>query len=68
MVTLPMTLSNPKPPQTNPFSAFFTAIHSFVTAPKNFFKFRTLFDHNKSHPADEKSSLKEAWSGPGNPF
>jgi len=27
------------------------------------FKFGTLIYHSKSHPADEKSSLKGAWSG-----
>ena len=26
------------------------------------FKFGTLIYHSKSHPADEKSSLKGAWS------
>ena len=31
MVALSMTLSAPKPHHTTPFSAFCTAIHSFVT-------------------------------------
>jgi len=31
-------------------------------------KFGTLIYHSKSHPADEKSSLKVAWSGSGDPF
>jgi len=55
MVTLLMTLSAPYPPQTTPFSAFCTAIHSF--------KFGTLTYYSQSHPADEKSSLTGAWSG-----
>jgi len=59
MVTLPMTFSAPEPPQTTPFSAFCTAIHSFVTGKPREFKFGTL----KSHPADEKYSVKGAWSG-----
>jgi len=65
MVTLPMTLSAPKPP---PFSAFCTAIHSFVTGEPGDFKFGTLTYHSKSFPADKKSSLKGAWSGSGDPF
>jgi len=60
MVTLPMTLTAPYPPQTTPFSAFCTAIHSFVTGEPRDFKFGTLTYHSKSHPADEKSSLKGA--------
>jgi len=32
------------------------------------FKFGTLTYHSKSHPADEKSSLKGAWSWSGDPF
>jgi len=28
----------------------------------------TFIYHSKSHPADEKSSLKEAWSRSGDPF
>jgi len=55
-------------PQTTSFSAFFTAIHSFVTGEPRDFKFGTLIYHSKSHPADEKSSMKGAWSGPGDPF
>jgi len=31
-------------------------------------KFGTLIYHSKSHPADEKSSLKGAWSGSVDPF
>jgi len=30
--------------------------------------FGTLIYRSKSHPADEKSSLKGAWSGSGDPF
>ena len=52
----------PNNPQTTPFSAFFTAIHSFITGEPKDFKFGTLIYHSKSHPADEKSSLKGAWS------
>jgi len=68
MVTLPMTLSAPQLPQITPFSAFCTAIHSFVTGEPRDFKFGTLTYHNKSHPADAKYSLKGAWSGSGEPF
>ena len=50
-------------PLTTPFSAFCTAIHSFVTGEPRDFVFGTLTDHSKSHPAEEKSSLKGAWSG-----
>jgi len=46
-----------------PFSAFCTAIHSFVTGEPRDFNFYTLTYHSKSHPADEKSSLKGTWSG-----
>jgi len=50
-------------PLTTPFSAFCTAIHSFLTGEPRDFKFGTLIYHSKSHPADERSSLKGAWSG-----
>ena len=52
----------------HPISAFCTAIHTFVTGEPRNFKFGTLTYHNKSHPAEEKSSLKGAWSGSNNPF
>jgi len=68
MVTLPMTLNAPEPPQTTPFSAFCPAIHSFVTGEPGDFIFGILTYHSKSHPAEEKSSLKGAWSGLGEPF
>jgi len=68
MVALPMTLSDPKLPQTTPFSAFCTAIHSVVMGEPRNFKFGTLTYHSKSHPADEKYSLKGAWSWSGEPF
>jgi len=68
MVALPMTWSAPLPLQTTPFSAFFTAIHSFITGEPGDFKFGTLTNHSKSHPADEKYSLKGALSGSGEPF
>jgi len=55
-------------PLTTPFSAFCTAIHSFVTGEPRDFKFGTLIYHSKYHPADEKSSLKGAWSELANPF
>jgi len=48
-----VTLSAPEPPQTTPFSAFFTAIHRFVTGEPGDFKFGTLAYHSKSHPVDE---------------
>ena len=50
-------------PLTTPLSAFCTAIHSFVTGERRDFKFGILVYHSKSHPADEKSSLKGVWSG-----
>jgi len=46
-----------------PFSAFCTAIHTLVTGEPTDFKFGPLTSRSKSHPADEKSSLKRAWSG-----
>jgi len=55
-------------PETTPFSAFRTAIHSFVTGELADFKFGTLTYHSTSHPAEEKSSLKGAWSGSNYPF
>ena len=55
-------------PQTTPFSAFCTAIYSSVTGEPRDFKFGTLTYHSMSHPADEKSSLKGAWPGSGDPF
>jgi len=55
-------------PLTTPFSAFCTAIHSFVTGEPGDFKFGTFIYHSKSHPADEKSSLKGVWSGSADPF
>jgi len=61
-VALAMPLSAPQPPQTIQFSAFCTATNSFVTVEPRDFKFGTLTYHFKSHPADEKSSLKGAWS------
>ena len=66
MVALPMTLI--ECPLTTPFSAFCTAIHSFVTGEPGDFKFGTLTYHNTSHPAEKKSCLKGAWSGSNNPF
>ena len=42
--------------------------HSSVTGEARDFKFGTLIYHSKSHPADEKSSLKGAWSGSGDPI
>jgi len=61
MVALPMTFSASELPQITPFSAFCTAIHSFVTDEPRDFKLGTLIYHSKFHPADEKSSLKGAW-------
>ena len=49
--------------QTTPFSAFCTAIHSFVTGEPRDFIFGTLTYHSKSYTAEEKSYLKGAWSG-----
>jgi len=48
--------------------SIFTAIHSVVMGAPKDFKFGTLTYHSKSHPADEKYSLKGAWSGSGEPF
>ena len=61
MVTLPLTLSAPWPLQTTPFSAFRTAIHSFVTGEPRDFIFGTLAYHSTSHPAEK--SLP--WKGRG---
>jgi len=61
-------LECPLTTQTTPFSAFCTAIHSFVMGEPKDFKFGTLIYHSKSHPADKKSSLKGAWSGSADPF
>jgi len=55
-------------PLTAPFSAFYTAVHSVETGEPRDFKFGTLTYHSKSHPADEKYSLKGAWSGSGEQF
>jgi len=68
MAALPMTLNAPYPDQTTPFSAFCTAIHTFVTGEPRDFKFGTLTYHSKSQPAHEKSSLKGEWLGSGDPF
>jgi len=54
--------------QTTPFSVFCTTIHCLVTGEPRDFKFGTLTYHSKFHPADEKSSLKGAWSGSADPF
>ena len=58
MVTLRLTTSDPKVPQTTPFSAFCTAIHSFITGERRDFKFSTLTYHSKSHPANEKGLVR----------
>ena len=57
-----------KCPLTTPFSAFRTAIHSFVTSEPRYFIFGTLTYHSTSHPAEDESSLKGAWSGSNDPF
>ena len=46
---------------------FYTAIHSVITGEPRDFNFGTLTYHSKSHPTDEKYSLKGAWSGSGEP-
>ena len=61
-------LECPLTAQTTPFSAFCTAIHSFVTGEPRDFKFGTLTYHSKSHPANNKYSLKWVWSGSADPF
>ena len=61
-------LECPLTTQTTPFSAFCTAVHSFVTGEPRDFEFGTLTYHSKSHPADKKSSLKGAWLGSADPF
>jgi len=63
MVKLPMTLCDRWPPQMTPFTAFCNAIHSFVTGEPRDLQFCTFSYRSKSHPADEKSSLKGTWSG-----
>ena len=52
----------------HPISAFCTAIHSFETGEHRDFIVGTLTYHSKSHPAEEKYSLKGAWSGSNSPF
>jgi len=68
MVALLVTLGTRNHRQTTPFSAFCTAIHSFVTGERRDFKFGTLIYHCKSRCVDVKSFVKGAWSGSGNPF
>ena len=60
-----MTFSAPKPPHFLYFVPPFIA--SAMDEPRDF-KFGTLTYHSKSHPADEKSSLKGAWSVSVDPF
>jgi len=59
-------------PSTTPNHPIFCILHrhSFVTGEPRDFKFGRPIStyHSKSHPADEKSSLKEAWSGSVDPF
>jgi len=55
-------------PLTTPFSAFRTAIYSFVTDEPRDLEFGTLTYPSTSHPAEEKSSLKGARSRSNNPF
>jgi len=43
-------------------------VHSFVTGEPRDFIFGTLTYYSMSHPAEEKSSLKGAWSWSNNPF
>jgi len=68
MMELPVILGAAQQPQTTLFSAFCTAVYSFVTGEPRDFKFGTLTYHSKSHPADEKATQKGAWSGSGDPF
>jgi len=63
MVTLLMTLSDPKVPQTTPICTFCTASHIFVMGAVRNFKSGLYVNGSKSQPADDKSSLKWAWSG-----
>ena len=56
-------------PLTAPNYPIFCILHRHscvVTGEPRDFKFGTY--HSKSHPADEKYSLKGAWSGSGEPF
>jgi len=62
-----MTLNAPNRPKPY-FFVFCTAIHSFAMGEPRDFKFGTLTYHGKFHHADEKSSLKGAWSGSVDPF
>jgi len=58
-------------PLTAPNYPIFCILHRHscvVTGEPRDFKFGTLTYHSKCHPADEKSSLKGAWSGSGEPF
>ena len=63
MVTLLMTLNDPKVPQTTPICTFCTASHIVVMGAVRNFKSGLYVNGSKSQPADDKSSLKWAWSG-----
>ena len=63
MVTLLMTLSDPKVPQTTPICTFCAASHIFVMGAVRNFKSGLYVNGSKSQPANDKSSLKWAWSG-----
>ena len=52
-------------PRNHPILHFCTTIHSVVTGEPRDFTFGTLTYHSKSHPADEKYSLKGAWAWSG---
>jgi len=67
MVTLPMTLSPPNHPKPPHFLHFAPPFIASTGEPRDF-KFGALTYHSKSHPTDEKSSLKGTCSGSGDPF
>jgi len=63
MVTLPMTLSDPERPKLPQFVHLASPFIALQRVNLETSIFLTLIYHSKSHPADEKSSLKGAWSG-----
>jgi len=58
MVTLPVTLRDPKAPSTQT-STFFVAFHIIIVREDRDFKFRVQVYYSKSQPMDDKLSLKE---------
>ena len=68
MVTLRLTVSAPNCPKLPHFLHCSPPFIASVTGEPRDFKFGTLTYYSKSHPADEKYSLKGAWSWSGEPL